>query len=335
MPETPEQTPTSSASTAVNWRKILKPGRYTAKWLILLILVVLATLSHTGHLTLIQNYLEQDPFIWKFGSYEINAYQFLRATLVVVLLFWIAAAISGFGEARINRMTGVRASNRILFIKLLQITIYFIVFLAALDMFGVELKALAVFGGALGIGIGFGLQKITSNFISGIILLMEKSIEADDLIELSDGTNGFIRRTGARFTLLETPDGKEVMIPNEDFITSRVTNWTYSNKRGRAEICIGVSYDSNLELAQKLMLEAANEHPRTSKYPEPSCFLNKFGELAVEFLMYFWVDDVTEGRLQPRSEVMFSIWDKFHANGIKIPLQQRDFIIKHIEAEKK
>ena len=214
------------------------------------------------------------------------------------------------------------------------VVVYFLAFLFALGVLGIDLTALTVFSGAVGIGVGFGLQKIASNFISGIILLFEKSVEEGDLVELSDGIAGFVRETGARYTLIETFEGHEVMVPNEDFITNRVTNWTFSNSRGRIDINIGVSYGSDLDKVATLLVEAANGHPRCSQSPAAECFLVDFGDNSVNFTLYFWVDDVIEGRKRPRSDVLFAIWRKFKENDIEIPFPQRDLHIKNPEALK-
>jgi len=215
-----------------------------------------------------------------------------------------------------------------LVLKLAQIVIYLVAFLVGLDFVGIDLTTLTVFSGAVGIGLGFGLQKIASNFISGLIILMEKSIEEGDLIELSDGTFGYIRRASARYTLVETFDSKEIRVPNEDLITSRVVNWTFSNSSARIEIELGVAYDSDIDLAHDLILAAAREHPRCVIKPEPACFLRSFGDSSVNFILHFWVEDVTLGRWPTQSEVMFSIWRKFKDNGIEIPFPQRDLHIK-------
>lgn len=187
------------------------------------------------------------------------------------------------------------------------------------------MTTLAVIGGAVGVGIGFGLQKIASNFISGIILLFEKSVEIGDIVEL-DGGNiyGEIKHFGGRYTLVESSDGKEIMIPNEDFIISKVTNWTYSNSRARIEINLGVAYGSDLELVQKIMISCAKENSHCLAYPEIECFVTQFGEFDIKFTLYFWISDIVRGRMLPRSEVLMSIWKKFRENGIEIPLPQRE-----------
>ena len=304
--------------------KILKPSGWLSSWLIGLLFVALATAGYFGYFQPLKDFLERPEFVFAVGSYEVSVYMILKAIVILVLIFWITAAISGFGEKRINALSRFGASSKALLIKVFQSALYFLAFLLALDIMGIDLTALAVLGGAVGIGIGFGLQKITSNFISGIILLSEKSIEIGDLIELDSGIFGFVRQTSARYTLVETFDGKEIMIPNEDFITNRVTNWTFTNTSGRIEIIVGVSYKSDIHLARDLILEAAKEHPDCMELPEPVCFLEDFADSSVNFTLYFWIADITTGRKKPRSEVMYAIWDKFKANNIEIPFPQRD-----------
>ena len=170
--------------------------------------------------------------------------------------------LSHFFESRIQKMNKLRSGNKALISKMMQVGIYILAFLVGTHALGINIAALAVLGGTIGIGIGFGLQKITSNFISGVILLFEKSIESGDLIELQGGVLGYVRQTFARYTLIETLDGKEVMVPNENFIINEVVNLSYSDASGRVEVLVGVSYDSDVELAREIMLEAAKEHPR-------------------------------------------------------------------------
>jgi len=227
----------------------------------------------------------------------------------------------------------MRAATKALFSKLVQIVLYSISFLTILDLIGVDLTAFTIFGGAAGIGIGFGLQKTASNFISGLILLFEKTIETGNLLELSDGTMGFVKRTSARYTLIETFDSKEMIVPNEDLMTTKVINHTYSNKTGRIDVEVGVSYKSDVHLVKKIILEAAENYHGTITQPPPQCFLQGFSDSSVNFVLHFWIGDVTKGRFLPRSEVMFSIWDKLKENGIEIPFPQRDLHIKTSVAE--
>lgn len=312
------------------WSMLLKPKSYYAKILLLLTFIALSTSFFSGYLEPVQELLEQERFTIKLGSYNITLYYAIKSIIAIVVVFWLTAIISEFGEKRIRKIRVIHSHSRIIITKIFQTILYFMAFLFTLDFIGIDLKALAVLSGAVGIGVGFGLQKITSNFISGLILLFENSVKEGDVIELNDGTFCNVKRTVARYTLVETPDGREIMIPNEEFITNRVTNWTYSNKKARIDVKIGVSYDADLEKVKEIMLEAARQHPRCMKDPEPSCFLREFGDSSVNFLLMFWVEDVVEGRFCPHSEVMFSIWNKFKEHGIEIPYPKRDLYIKEM-----
>ena len=309
-------------------RQILKPRGTPAKWLVFITLFAVLLLGGLGYLDVVKHYLDTDQASFAVGAYKISAYRALHSALIVILVFWGAAIVADIAENRLSKIKKMRASNRSLLTKLAHILIYFVAALVALDIVGIDLTTLTVFSGAVGIGLGFGLQKIASNFISGLILLLEKSVEQDDLVELMDGTAGFVRKSSARYTLLETFDGTEIMIPNEDFITNRVINWTFTNSKGRIEALIGVSYDSDIEKARDLILEAAKEHPRCIDDPEPKCFLRNFGDSSVDFVLHFWVKDVTQGRWEPHSEVLFEIWRKFKENNIEIPFPQRDLHIR-------
>lgn len=313
---------------------LLKPKDWLITLPLALFILVILVAGIFGYLTPLITFLDSDTLAFQVGETRISAFLVVKAIIAISALFWLAGLFSDVSEKKIQALHRIKASNRALITKVVQIFIYFITALIALDVLGIDLTALTVLGGAIGIGIGFGLQKITSNFISGLILLFEKSIEVDDLVELEDGTAGFIRHTGARYTLIETFEGRELMIPNEDFITNRVTNWTFSNTRGRIDIDIGVSYGSDLEKVSELILEAANEHPRCSKNTIAECFLVGFGDSSVDFTLYFWVDDIIEGRKRPRSDVLFAIWKKLKANNIEIPFPQRDLHIKNSEALK-
>lgn len=313
---------------------LFNPETAIARWLIALFVIGLFSAGALGYLEPARQLLTSDQLTFKFGSFSLTLYKLLKGIFILIILFWFANIFSNFCEKKLKKLKKIKPSNRELLIKGFHVTLYFIVFLLVLEIFGIDFTTLAVIGGAIGIGIGFGLQKITSNFISGLILLFEKSIEEGDLVELNDGTYGFIRKTSARYTLVETLDNKEILIPNEDFITNRVTNWTYSSNLGRIEIPIGVSYDSDIEKARELILTAANEHPRSSKNPLPKCHLREFSDSSVNFILHFWLDDVTKGIYEPHSDVMRSIWKKFKTHNITIPFPQRDLHIKNPEALK-
>lgn len=310
------------------WISIIKPSGVRATLLLILSIATIVTLNAAGYFSVLQSHLDTERLTFQAGKYSFSLYDILKSIIACILIFWTTAIICDLTEKWLNRLKKIRASNRALVIKIIHIFIYILAFMTIFGVLGIDLTTLTVFSGALGIGLGFGLQKIASNFMSGLILLFEKSVEVDDLIELSDGTFGYIRESRARYTLIETFNGREVLVPNEDLIISRVTNWTYSNKRSRVEINVGVAYDSDLRLVQSLILKAATEHPRCLLEPKPSCTLQTFGDSAVEFSLHFWVGDVTEGRREPHSDVMFSIWEKLKAHSIEIPFPQRDLHIK-------
>lgn len=277
-----------------------------------------------GWLDPVRVLLQREELTFQVGSFRVSAYDVTRAIVVLGLVYWIAALVAGVFDQRIRSIGALKAGTRALVSQIVRIAIYIVAALITLDVVGLDLTALTVFGGALGIGLGFGLQKVASNFVSGLILMIERSIEEGDLVELPDGTMGFVRRASGRYMLLETFDGREILVPNEDLITGRVINWTLNNTRGRADIAVGVAYGTDLHLAKKLMLEAARSHPSCLEDPKPMCVLTKFGDSSVDFQLYFWIGDVTLGRLEPKSEVMFAIVDAFKANGITIPFPQRD-----------
>ncbi len=319
---------TKILTTALNQKILL------TKSIISLVVICLIMVGIIDYLNPIRTFLDSASLTFKLGNVTFSTYKILKTLFTLIFLVWITDIILSKGEIYLKKIDKLRVSNKALLIKGFQVLTYLILLLVALNVIGIDLTTLTVVGGAVGIGIGLGLQKITSNFISGLILLFEKSIEEGDLVELIDGTTGFVIRTGARYTLIETFENREIMIPNEDFITNRMTNWTYSNNKGRIDINIGVSYSSDLDTVRRLLIEAAIEHPRCSQQNKAECYLVNFGDNSVNFILYFWVDDIIEGRIQPRSDILFSIWKKFKEHNIKIPCPQRDIHIKNPESIK-
>ncbi|MYJ95993.1 MAG: mechanosensitive ion channel, partial [Proteobacteria bacterium] len=200
---------------------------------------------------------------------------------------------------------------------------------------GIDLTALTIFSGAVGVGIGFGLQKVVSNFISGIIILMDHSIKPGDTVTLGE-TFGWIRELRARFVSVITRDGREFLIPNEDFITTEVVNWSFSDKFVRLDVLFGVAYDSDPHEVERIAVEAAasvervvERRPSGRKHPRPPvCWLTGFGESSLEFKLRFWIDDPQEGTTNIRGKVLLAVWDSFKENGIRIPYPHREIIMR-------
>ncbi|MDE3037921.1 MAG: mechanosensitive ion channel [Pseudomonadota bacterium] len=293
-------------------------------WFIAVVIMTVGILRSTGFIHSTVSYLRSVSF--DIGQFHITMLNIVHAVVILVVVFWIAGALSRTLESFLRRTSSLSYNARELIVKFFRIFVYFLALMITLSALGVDLTAFAVFGGALGVGIGLGLQKITANFVSGITLLMEKSIQIGDLIEVG-GNTGRVRHLNIRYALIETSDGREVMIPNEELVSTRVTNWTHTNNLGRIDITVGVAYDSDPARVIALMTEAANEHPRCLKSDKdriPACYLREFADSSLNFLLTFWVADVRDGRFAPQSDVMISVLKKFRAAGIDIPFPQRE-----------
>ncbi len=304
---------------------ILKPGRRTSLALIGVIALAVALLGYFDLLDPVRKVLESDRLTFKVGAAEVSFYSILSGMFGIVFLLWTASLVSGIVEKSIGRMIWLEANNRALLTKALQVVLYFVLFMVTLDLLGIDLTAFAVFGGALGVGLGLGLQKVTANFISGIILLADKSVKNGDLVDLGGGISGIVRHTGTRYTLIDTGDGRDIMVPNDDFISNRVTNWTYSSKGVQIEIRVNIAYGADIDLAQKLMLAAASQHPCCSRFRPVNCYLQEFAGEGINFVLSFWIEDVIcDGRVKPRSEVMLAIVRAFRENGIEMVAPKRE-----------
>ncbi|MBU6475873.1 MAG: mechanosensitive ion channel, partial [Alphaproteobacteria bacterium] len=218
-------------------------------------------------------------------------------------------------------------SQRVLFFKLSNIFLYTVGGVIGMDIVGIDLTTLTMFSGALGLGIGFGLQKVFSNLMSGIILLLDKSIKPGDVISVGD-TFGWVNALGARHVSVLTRDGKEHLIPNENLITQTVENWSYTDKKIRIRIPVGVSYASDMALVRKLLLQAVTEHHRILKDPAPACYMTGFGESSVNHLLLVWINDPTDGVANITSDIYYRIWDLFKEHKIELPFPQRDVHLK-------
>lgn len=267
-------------------------------------------------------------FVFEINNFNLSLSKLVEILFLLCLIFWVSTFISSFLKKILDNNTSIEQNTKSLLQKIINTIIYSVFIFLAIDILGVDLTSFAFIGGALGVGIGFGLQKITSNFISGIILLLDKTIKEGNLIEIDGGPFGFIKSIGARSTLIEGFEGKEVLVPNENLITEKVTNWTYSNKKGRIDINVGVSYSSDIKLVKTLLQKIIEEHPLVSKSKKGQVFLSEFGDSSINFFIVFWVDRVDQGRLLPKSEVLLSIWQTFKDNNIEIPFPQIDLHVK-------
>jgi small-conductance mechanosensitive channel len=260
------------------------------------------------------------------GDLRISALVVIEGVISLAVLLWGALALSNLLERRIRAWHDLTPSVQVLLGKLLKITLLTIAFLLSLHSVGIDLTALAVFSGAVGLGLGFGLQKVFSNLISGIILLLDKSIKPGDVIELGS-TFGWIQSLGARYVSVVTRDGKEYLIPNEDLITQPVVNWSYSDQLVRMEATIAVAYSSDPHQVRRVAVEAAKKAARVLGEPAPVCHLAGFGDSSIEFLLRFWIDDPEAGAANVTGQVLLQVWDAFKAEGIEFAYPHRQLVI--------
>lgn len=264
------------------------------------------------------------------GAVRISPLFALKIVIFTWLFFWAANSMSGVIERLLSRSTSLTPSIRVLTVKLATFTLYAIAFLVATSAAGIDLTALAVFTGALGVGLGFGLQKIFSNLVSGILLLMDKAIKPGDVISVGQNSFGWVNYLGARYVSVITRDGIEHLIPNEELIVQRVENWSYSDDKVRLRIAIGIAYDSDVRKAMQLCLDSTSTIERILKDPEPRCQLRAFGNSSVDLELRIWIQDPENGRANVISDVLLNVWDKFHEHGIKIPFPQQDLHINTV-----
>ncbi len=268
-----------------------------------------------------------DSYALTLGSVRLSPLVVIKAGVALWLSLWLANVLSTFLDKRLETSNSVTPSMRVLSVKLLNIGLIIAAFLITFTAVGIDLTALAIFSGALGVGLGFGLQKIFSNLVSGVILLMDKSIKPGDVIAIGT-TFGWINHLSARYVSVITRDGIEHLIPNEVLITERVENWSYSDNLVRLRLPIGISYKSDVRLAMQLCVDAAKSTPRILANPEPKCLLKGFGDSSVDLELRVWIDDPPNGRSNVLSEVLLGVWDRFHENNIEIPFPQRDLHLK-------
>ena len=247
----------------------------------------------------------------------------VQGFVLVSALMIGARFLSKTTATRIQRNEDISPSMRVLVVKAVQVLLYGAALFLGLNAVGVDLTGLAFLSGAIGVGLGFGLQKVVSNLVSGIIILLDKSIKPGDVISLGD-TFGWINTLGARYASVVTRDGKEYLIPNEDLITNQVVNWSHSDAFVRLDINFGTSYTDDPHKVRKLAIDAAREVTRVLESKPPVCHIVGFGDSSVDYVLRFWIEDPTEGLTNIRGNVFLALWDTFHENGISIPFPQRE-----------
>ena len=264
-----------------------------------------------------------DGFGFTIGKVHLTVLSLFKAVVLLLVLLRLGGWFGDKAEEKLRQVSGLTPSTTVLLSKIVKIALFTVVFLVALNSVGIDFTALAVFSGAVGVGVGFGLQKVVGNFVSGVILLLDKSIKPGDVIQVGT-VYGWITHLRGRYVSVVTRDGKEYLIPNEDLITQQVINWSFSNRKIRLKVPIGISYNSNLRKAVDLVVGAAKGMDRVLEDPEPVCRLMGFGDSSVDLELRFWIDDPQNGTANIQSKILFEVWDRFEAHNIEIPFPQRD-----------
>jgi small-conductance mechanosensitive channel len=270
-----------------------------------------------------------DSVAFQAGNIRISMLALIKAAVFGGLLFWVGRVSSNAGQKVIRDQQTVDVQTRELAAKALELVVFAVATLLLFNVLGMDLAALTVFSGALGVGLGFGLQQIASNFISGIILLLERSLKVGDFIELEDGRSGTLQDISMRSSRLATFDGKDIMVPNERFITTRFVNWTHNDPRQRYEVPFTVSYDTDIHKVAPLIVKAVSKISGILLEPEkPECELKSFGDTGVKFAVKFWVEGIDDGKNSYTSDVMYAVWDALKSAGIdmKMPARQVSLI---------
>jgi small-conductance mechanosensitive channel len=267
-----------------------------------------------------------DSYSIVLGGLRLTPLLVIKAAALVILAVWLTNMASNFAENRINRSSDLTPSVQVLLVKMIRMGLLVVAVAVALGAVGINLSALAVFTGAAGVGIGLGLQKIVANFISGLILLLDKSVKPGDLVTIGD-SQGRISAMKTRYISVAAGDGREFLIPNEDLVTQKVVNWTYTDKNTLVKIAFGTNYDADPRLVCRLAAAIAAENPRATRGKAPNCNLTEFAEHGMKFSLTFWIAD-PDGMDNVKSEVMLALWDAFKREGIRVPYPVREIRVR-------
>ncbi|WP_369026155.1 mechanosensitive ion channel family protein [Qipengyuania sp. RANM35] len=273
-----------------------------------------------------------DGLALSLGDFRISLFDVLVVGSIIVGVIAFAWFASKLARRLVRRVTRLDGTQQLLAEKIVSIVVWAAAFFLGIDLLGIDLTALAVFSGAFGLAIGFGLQKTFGNLIAGIILLMDRSIKPGDVIAIADQagneTFGQIRKIGIRAVSVTTRDQREYLIPNENLMINQVENWSYSSKNVRIQVPVGISYEADIDLAEKLMLQAAKDCDRVLSAPPPTVWMSDYGDNSVNFIIHCWIQDPEEGVGNVRSAVLKKLWWLFKENGVEIPFPQRDLHIR-------
>jgi small-conductance mechanosensitive channel len=271
--------------------------------------------------------------VFELGTWSISFYDILRFFLLGFLVVVLARMVNNYGKGIIKRQKRIDVRTKEILSKIYEVIIFCTVALILLNIMGVNLTTLAVFSGAVGVGLGLGLQSIASNFISGIIILLDNSITIDDYIEINDEQKGFVREFRMRYTVLETYDGKDIVVPNETFISSTFINWSHKDPKQRYRVDFSVAYDTDVRSMVELIKTAVGEHPQVlngnnvALEERPDCEIDSFGDSGINMFVEFWILGIDDGKNRVGGDLNLIILETLKNNGIEISFPQREIKI--------
>lgn len=271
--------------------------------------------------------------VFELGTWSISFYDILRFFLLGFLVVVLARMVNNYGKGIIKRQKRIDVRTKEILSKIYEVIIFCTVALILLNIMGVNLTTLAVFSGAVGVGLGLGLQSIASNFISGIIILLDNSITIDDYIKINDEQKGFVREFRMRYTVLETYDGKDIVVPNETFISSTFINWSHKDPKQRYRVDFSVAYDTDVRSMVELIKTAVGEHPQVlngnnvALEERPDCEIDSFGDSGINMFVEFWILGIDDGKNRVGGDLNLIILETLKNNGIEIPFPQREIKI--------
>jgi small-conductance mechanosensitive channel len=285
---------------------------------------LVAALSIVGQLDPVIEALDSVAIV--VGGLRLTPLLLIKLGVLLIAALWLTNITSNFVESRITQSSDLTPSLQVLLVKMIRVGLMVFAVAVVLSAVGINLSALAIFSGAAGVGIGFGLQKIVANFISGIILLVDKSVKPGDLVTIGD-SSGRISAMKTRYISVAAGDGREFLIPNEDLVTQKVTNWTYTDKNTLVKVLFGTNYDADPRLVCKLAIETAAGAPRALKNKPPNCILTEFAESGMRFSLTFWIAD-PDGMDNVKSDVMLALWETFRRENIKVAYPVREILVR-------
>lgn len=270
------------------------------------------------------------------GNVDVSLYGLIRVIIFGALLFWLGRASNSFGKDIIRKQQTLDIQTREVFSKLYEVALFSIIVILLLNIMGINLTTLAVFGGAVGVGIGLGLQSIASNFISGIIILLDRSLTVGDFVELEDGSKGTVREFGMRCAVIESFEGKDILVPNEKFISSLMINWTHKDPKQRYRVDFSVPYSTDVRTMVEFIKIAVAEHPQVISgidvpvEERPDCEIDSFGDSGINMFIEFWIEGIDDGKNRVGGDLLLTILETLKENGIEMPFPQREVrILNH------